>query len=240
MSKRFEAIRIIGFLLALLYVTSLAFYALYIPVEPLRWHAVALVIVLAALFASALGIYGRWETARRVLIGGNLLLGAYALYLAFVYPHVVSWLFGVGALVFGGYFLRPDVRQHFRAGSRSGRTVLVIDDDEILIRTVRNILTAHGYTVYAAHKGEDGLHMAQYQQPDLILLDVILPGIKGREVCRRLKSDKRTKDIPVIFITAKDSQDDIEAEMKAGGEAHLTKPVNRESLVLTVQGVIER
>ncbi len=240
MSKRFEAIRIIGFLLALLYVTSLAFYALYIPVDPFRWHAWGLVLLLGTLFAAALGIYTRRELARRVLIGGNLLLGVYALYLAFAFPQVVSWLFGAGAVMFGVYFLRKDVRQHFRSRPRSGRTILVIDDDEILIRTVRTILTAHGYHVCAAHRGEDGLHMARHQHPDLILLDVILPGIKGREVCRRLKSDKETKDIPVIFITAKDSQDDIEAEMKAGGEAHLTKPVNKESLILTVQGVIDR
>lgn len=239
MTKRFEAIRIIGFLLALLYVISLAFYALYIPVDPFRIHAVLLVVLLTVLFAATLGIYGRQRQARYILIGGNFLLGMYTLGLAFVFPRVVSWMFGIGALAFGVYFSSRDVQAHFRAAPRQGHGILVIDDDEILIRTVRNILTAHGYTVNAAHNGEDGIHMAKHQRPDLILLDVILPGIKGREVCRRLKADKDTKHIPVIFITAKDSQDDIEAEMKAGGEAHLTKPVNRESLLLTVQGVIK-
>ena len=239
MTKRFEANRIIGFLLALLYVTSLAFYALYIPVVSFRLHAALLMVLLAVLFVATLGIYGRRRPARYVLIGGNVLLGAYTLGLAFVYPRVVSWWFAVGALAFGVYFCSRDVRAYFGTPVRKGRSILVIDDDEILIRTVRTILTAHGYTVAAAHKGEDGLHIAKHQRPDLILLDVILPGIKGREVCRRLKTDKLTKHIPVIFLTAKDSQDDIEAEMQAGGEAHLTKPVNRESLLVTVQGVIK-
>ena len=240
MSKRFEAIKIIGFLLALLYVTSLSFFALYTRFEMLRRHAWMLVILLAVLFVAALGIYKRSHLSRKVLIGGNILLGAYALFLSTQYPALVSWMYGLGLVAVGIYFIRKDVEPHFCLESKGGRTVLVIDDDEILTRTVRAILTSHGYSVLAAYKGEDGLHMAKFQKPDLILLDVLLPGIKGREVCRRLKDDPQTKHIPVIFITAKDSQDDIEAEMNAGGEAHLTKPVHPESLLVTIQGVLNR
>ena len=71
-----------------------------------------------------------------------------------------------------------------------------------------------------------------------ILLDVILPGIKGREVCRKLKEDETTKDIPVIFLTAKDSPDDVKAEKEVGGEEHLTKPVTSKVLVSAVNKIL--
>jgi putative two-component system response regulator len=77
-----------------------------------------------------------------------------------------------------------------------------------------------------ADTGERGLVMAQREKLDLIVLDVILPKMKGREVCQRLKENSRTKDIPIIFLTVQNSPDDIQAEMDAGAVSHLTKPVD--------------
>ena len=118
------------------------------------------------------------------------------------------------------------------------KSVLIVDDDEGLIKTIRPLLINNGYSVLTANSGEDGLVIARNQKPDIIVLDVILPGIKGRDVCRQLKDDPETKEIPVIFLTAKDSRDDISAEMEAGAVAHLTKPLNGGELIETVKKIL--
>jgi putative two-component system response regulator len=83
------------------------------------------------------------------------------------------------------------------------------------------------------------MRIAQEQNPSLIILDVIMPGIKGRDVCKRLKAEPKTASIPVVFLTAKDSPDDIAAEVSAGAETHLTKPINPKLLIATVAGLLE-
>ncbi len=120
----------------------------------------------------------------------------------------------------------------------SWKSILIIDDDEAIIKTVRAILISQGYSVLAASSGENGLKVAQNQKPDLILLDVILPGIKGRDVCKKLKKDPETKDIPVVFLTSKESDDDIQAEKAVGAQEHLTKPVNAKVLVSTIHNIL--
>ena len=117
--------------------------------------------------------------------------------------------------------------------------ILVIDDDEAISKIVRPILLSHGFSVLTANTGEDGLQIATAQKPDLILLDVILPGLKGREVCQKLKENPETKDIPIVFLTAKDSPEDVQAEIDVGAAAHLTKPVNAKTLIETVQNILE-
>lgn len=118
-------------------------------------------------------------------------------------------------------------------------SVLIIDDDQTLVKTARPILISHGYAVLTADTGELGLNIAKAQQPDLILLDVILPGIKGRDVCEKLKAIPETASIPVIFLTAKNSEDDVRAEMAAGAVCHLTKPVDADVLLTTIRGVVD-
>jgi DNA-binding response OmpR family regulator len=103
---------------------------------------------------------------------------------------------------------------------------------------IQKILLPKGYSVLAAQTGEKGIQVAKLQKPDLIILDVILPGIKGRDVCVRLKEDEETKSIPVIFLTAKDSPDDIKAELATGGLTHLTKPVHARTLIAEIKKVL--
>ncbi len=124
------------------------------------------------------------------------------------------------------------------AKKTSWQSILVVDDDETVRATARSVLIHQGYSVLTAENGEEGLAVAERQRPDVILLDVILPGIKGREVCRRLKENPSTKDIPVIFLTAKESPDDIQAEKEVGGQAHLTKPIDTKTLIATIEGVL--
>ncbi|MFT5170045.1 MAG: CheY-like chemotaxis protein [Candidatus Omnitrophota bacterium] len=122
---------------------------------------------------------------------------------------------------------------------KSWQSILVIDDDEALIKTIRPMLMAEGYSVLTAVTGESGYQVATNEKPDLIILDVILPGIKGRELCKKFKEDAVTKDTPIVFLTSKFSEDDIKAELEAGAVAHLTKPVDSKSLLSMVKNVLQ-
>ena len=113
--------------------------------------------------------------------------------------------------------------------------ILIIDDDKTLQTMLKAVLVSNGFDVVSTFSGEEGLALAKSEKPDFIILDVIMPGIKGREVCRRLKEDAQTRDIPVMFLTSKDSEDDVEAELKAGAVGHVTKPVNSMSLVRKIK-----
>lgn len=90
----------------------------------------------------------------------------------------------------------------------------------------------------SSESGERGLEMAKRWKPDLIILDVILPGMKGRSVCANLKKDPLTANIPVMFVTFKNSLDDISVEMELGAVMHLTKPVNYENLYEQVYKIL--
>ncbi len=125
------------------------------------------------------------------------------------------------------YLLNPSIKSRFEDTVHwLGKKILIVDDDQGFTKMVKTNLSDRGFEVIVAVTGERGLVLAQARRPDLILLDVILPGIKGREVCTRLKNNPQTKSIPVIFLTAKNSPDDIRAEMEAGGLTHITKPVD--------------
>ena len=119
------------------------------------------------------------------------------------------------------------------------KKILIIDDDHGLLKVLQVNLASHGFTVFTAETGEDGLELIKKNPPDLVLLDVILPGIKGREVCKCIKEDPKTKNIPVVFLTAKDSPDDITAELKLGAIAHLTKPIDFQRLLSELRKILD-
>ncbi|MBZ0254028.1 MAG: response regulator, partial [Candidatus Methylomirabilis sp.] len=87
--------------------------------------------------------------------------------------------------------------------------ILVVDDEEDILELVRFNLAKDGYQVKAVASGEDGLREARASQPDLIVLDLMLPGLDGLEVCKNLKGDPKTKDIPVVMLTAKGTEADV-------------------------------
>ena len=103
-------------------------------------------------------------------------------------------------------------------------TILLIDDEASVRKTVGRRLEQQGYRVLAADGGEEGLRLAQAQHPDLVLLDIMMPKMKGRDVCARLKADAATADIPVIFLTALGLADHIQAGMALGAEDYIVKP----------------
>lgn len=113
--------------------------------------------------------------------------------------------------------------------------VLVIDDTESNVDLLTSALDRHGYTTYSADSGEMGLLVAQDKVPDVILLDINMPGIDGYETCRRLKSLERTADIPIIFISAMDQLMDIVKGFDAGGVDYITKPFQFREVLARVQ-----
>src|SRR5262245_31424539 len=102
MKKRYQAIKIVGFTMALLYITSLSLFALYTRIERFSMHAWGLVVLFGLLFLASLGIYRKSEMARKILVIGNFVLGGYLLVLLFRFPDIVSVAYVLGAFIFGG------------------------------------------------------------------------------------------------------------------------------------------
>jgi len=116
----------------------------------------------------------------------------------------------------------------------TGSKILVVDDTPANMDVIRDILEEEEYRVFAAPSGEIGLTLAARIRPDLILLDVMMPGIDGWETCKQLKKDPKTKNIPVIFVSAKTGIEDIAEGFKVGGVDYISKPIRREELMARV------
>jgi two-component system alkaline phosphatase synthesis response regulator PhoP len=119
-------------------------------------------------------------------------------------------------------------------------TILVIDDEEDILELIRFNLVREGYKVVCAPSGEKALSLAQLEIPDLMVLDLMLPGIDGLEVTKILKSDSRTKDIPIVMLTAKGEEADIVTGLELGADDYITKPFSPRVLVARVRAVLRR
>lgn len=113
--------------------------------------------------------------------------------------------------------------------------ILVIDDEKQIHSYLQRKLTKLGYTVFVAEDGEEALSKAFSQIPDIILLDVKIPKINGIEVCKRIKSDERTKGIPVIMLSAKAQSEEIRKGIEAGANKYLTKPISFPDILKEIQ-----
>ena len=116
--------------------------------------------------------------------------------------------------------------------------ILVVDDVVDSAKLLTCILKRHGYEVLVAHGGRQALELASTESPDAILLDIMMPGMDGIEVCRRLKADDRLRKIPVILVTAKDLDDDVVTGLEAGADDYVAKPFNRQVLLARVRAAI--
>ena len=117
-------------------------------------------------------------------------------------------------------------------------TVLVVDDEPDSVDLLQVYLVAEGYQVMTAYQGEEALEKAFARQPDLVLLDVLMPGMDGFEVCRRLKADPGTQFAPVVIITALQEPKDKIAGAEAGADDFLTKPFDRVELLARVRNLL--
>ena len=102
--------------------------------------------------------------------------------------------------------------------------ILLIDDHQTVFRLLEAIVRIRGYKLLYAESGQKGIVMARQEQPDLILLDVMMPDIDGFKVCQYLKENEDTKKIPIMFLTARGADGDLEAGRKAGANGFMTKP----------------
>jgi DNA-binding response OmpR family regulator len=119
-------------------------------------------------------------------------------------------------------------------------TVLVIDDEKDLIELVRYNLDKEGFQVISALDGEAGLALATSELPDAVVVDLMLPGIDGLEVCRRLRTGERTAKIPVIMLTAKASESDRVVGLELGADDYVTKPFSPRELAARLKAVLRR
>src|SRR5689334_12437784 len=118
--------------------------------------------------------------------------------------------------------------------------ILVVDDEVDLADLVEFNLRAAGLETAVAHTGEAALLLARERTPDLVLLDLMLPDISGREVCRRLRLETRTRDVPVVMLTARSEEPDRVSGFEVGADDYVTKPFSVRELVLRVKAVLRR
>ncbi len=121
---------------------------------------------------------------------------------------------------------------------RTPPLILIVEDNPESLDILQARLTANNYEVITAPDGEAGLAMAREKQPDLILLDIMMPKMDGIEVCRRLKEDPSLPFMPIIMVTAKADSKDVVAGLGAGGDEYLTKPVDHAALVARVKSML--
>jgi two-component system phosphate regulon response regulator PhoB len=119
-------------------------------------------------------------------------------------------------------------------------TILVVDDEEDILELVRYNLQREGYQVETAVSGEKALKLARQQPPELIVLDLMLPGMDGLDVARHLKNDARCRQVPIVMLTAKGEEADVVTGLELGAEDYVTKPFSPRILVARIKAVLRR
>jgi two-component system phosphate regulon response regulator PhoB len=122
----------------------------------------------------------------------------------------------------------------------SRETVLVVEDEEDILEVVQHNLQREGYNALCVASGEEAIRVAREHVPDLLLLDLMLPGLGGYDVCKSLKSDPRTAHIPVIFVTARSEASDAVTGLEAGADDFISKPFSPKILLARVKAVLRR
>jgi two-component system phosphate regulon response regulator PhoB len=122
----------------------------------------------------------------------------------------------------------------------ANESILVVEDEADIAELIRYNLDKEGYRVAWAETGEQALTAAREQRPDLVLLDLMLPGLDGLEVCRQLSADEQTKAIPIIMVTARGEEADVVTGLELGATDYVTKPFSPRILTARVRAVIRR
>ncbi len=118
--------------------------------------------------------------------------------------------------------------------------IVVIEDEPDILEVMRYNLTREGYDVLSCENGEEGLAMVRAESPDLVVLDLMLPGQDGIEICRILKQEEATRFIPIIMVTAKGEESDVVLGLGVGADDYLTKPFSPKELIARIKAVLRR
>ncbi|MBM3991101.1 MAG: response regulator [Planctomycetes bacterium] len=118
--------------------------------------------------------------------------------------------------------------------------IAVIEDEADILEVVEYNLRREGYLVVSSRNGKEGLERIRKENPDLVLLDLMLPGLDGLEVCKRLQADAVTEAIPVIMVTARGEESDVVAGLSLGADDYVTKPFSPKELLARVRAVLRR
>lgn len=128
-----------------------------------------------------------------------------------------------------------------QADPAGGWRILVVDDEEA-VRTLAAACIRHGlggqHEILEAGDGEEAIAVAERERPDLILLDILMPGVDGFEACRRMKASATTKGIPIVFLTALDTEKDMARGLAVGGDGYVTKPFNAVMLAAQISELL--
>jgi DNA-binding response OmpR family regulator len=119
-------------------------------------------------------------------------------------------------------------------------SILVIEDDEIVARTIERCLRSGEFRVRLANSGVEGLRAARREIPNLVILDVIMPGMDGYAVCREMRGDPVLSDVPILFLTARTKDEDKITGFTAGADDYLGKPFNVDELILRIHAILRR
>jgi len=123
-------------------------------------------------------------------------------------------------------------------GEGQNSTILVVDDSPTEIHIFRKILEKQGYRIIVAKDGQEGIDMAVQHRPDLIVMDVVMPVLNGFQATRQLKNNEATAHIPVIMVTTKDQQTDINWGMRQGANEYMVKPVSPAELLTKIRNLL--
>lgn len=122
----------------------------------------------------------------------------------------------------------------------SGDRVLAIEDESDILEVIEYNLDREGFEVTTSKSGQEGLDQIREERPDIVLLDLMLPDLDGLEVCRKIRDDDELREIPVIMVTAKDTESEVVLGLGVGADDYVTKPFNPQELVARVKAVLRR
>jgi len=120
------------------------------------------------------------------------------------------------------------------------KEILIVDDEPDVVVPIQFLMEQQGYRVMAAERGEDALDLIYHYKPDLVILDIMLPGIDGYEVCEIIRLDLNYRDVKIMFLTAKGREVDIAKGLALGADVYLTKPFSNDELVAKVKEILEK
>ena len=120
------------------------------------------------------------------------------------------------------------------------KKIIVVEDEPDLVDVVTYNLEREGYSVLASQRGDEGLNLIRSEAPDLVLLDLMLPGIDGLSICRQMKSDSSMREIPIIIASAKGEESDVVIGLEMGADDYLAKPFSPRELLARIRAVLRR